>query len=271
MRDSNQQPAGPDDFDDDEPPLPLHQHWLRVEQKPRNLELFEQNAPPPISRQLSSSIPPTRQPSQTFQPPPPPSRQPLYAPLTIQASFAQNDDANIINFSDADFAASAFTALPTQQGRGRPRKTPLPTVAEHTDSLATPLADGGGEGQSPDAAAEAEQENIQVNFIKEQDDWVMVLRQKSKQKLPKTTFPHWNKEMRGNFKAWGDPYKCILTNQNFPVPVAALLPAVAPPALPSPFVPSPIILLPPSVNVVLSPAFVPQQPQGPRFGGALTF
>ena len=94
-----------------------------------------------------------------------------------------------------------------------------------------------GEGQSPDAAAETGQENIQVNFIEEQGDWVMVLRRKSKQKLPKTTFLYWNKEMRGNFKAWGDPYKCISTDQNFPVPVAAPLPAVAAPALPPPFVP----------------------------------
>ena len=77
--------------------------------------------------------------------------------------------------------------------------------------------------------------------------------------------------MRGNFKAWGDPYKCISTDQNFPVPVAAQLPAVAALALPPPFVPLPIILLPPPVNVVLPPAFVPQQPQGPRFGGLPAF
>ena len=55
----------------------------------------------------------------------------------------------------------------------------------------------------------------------------------------------------------GDIYKCILTNQNFPVPVAAPLPAVAPPALPPP----PLIILPPlPVNVVPPPAFVPQFP-----------
>ena len=99
----------------------------------------------------------------------------------------------------------------------------------------------------------------------------MVLRRKSKQKLPKTSFPHWNREMRGNFKAWGDPYKCISTDQNLPVPIAAPLPAVAAPALPPPFVPPPIILPPPPVNVVLPPAFVPQQPQGPRFGGPPAF
>ena len=257
LQDSNLQPAGPDDFDDDESPPPLHQHWLRGERKPRNFELFDQISPPPVSRQSSPSIPPTRQPSQNFQPPPPPSRQRLFALPTRQASFARNDDAQIINFSDADFAASTFQAPPPQRGRGRPRKNLLPTVAEPTDSSATPPAEGGGEGQSPDAAAETGQENIQVNFIEEQGDWVMVLRRKSKQKLPKTTFLYWNKEMRGNFKAWGDPYKCISTDQNFPVPVAAPLPAVAPPALPPPFVPLPIILPPPPVNVVLPPAFVP--------------
>ena len=194
-----------------------------------------------------------------------------FAPPTRQASFARNDDGQIINFSDADFAASAFTAPPPRRGRGQPRKNPLPTVAEPTDSSATPPAEGGGEGQSPDAAAETGQENIQVNFIEEQGDWVMVLRQKSKPKPPKTTFPHWNREIRGNFKAWGDPYKYISTDQNFPVPVVALLPAVAPPALPPPFVPPPIILPPPPVNVVPPPAFVPQQPQGPRFGGVPAF
>ena len=61
----------------------------------------------------------------------------------------------------------------------------------------------------------------------------------------------------GEFQGMGDIYKCILTNQNFPVPVAAPLPAVAPPALPPP----PLIILPPlPVNVVPPPAFVPQFP-----------
>ena len=57
--------------------------------------------------------------------------------------------------------------------------------------------------------------------------------------MPKTSFPHWNREMRGNFKAWGDPYKCVSTDQNFPVQIAAPLPAVAVPALPPPIVPPP--------------------------------
>ena len=130
--DSNQQPAGLDYFDDDDVPPPLHQHWLRGEQKPRNFELFEQNALPPVSRQSSSSIPPTRQPSQTFQPPPPTSRQPSFAPPTRQASFARSDDAQIINFSDADFAASAFTAPPPRRGRGRLRKNPLLLLSQLT-------------------------------------------------------------------------------------------------------------------------------------------
>ena len=70
LQDSNQEQPGPEDYDDDDvPPPPPHQHWLRGEQKPRNFELFEQVAPPPVSRQSSSLIPPTRQPSQTFQPP----------------------------------------------------------------------------------------------------------------------------------------------------------------------------------------------------------
>ena len=106
MRDLIREQPGPDDYEDDDvPPPPPHQHWLRGEQKPRNFELFKQVAPPPVSRQSSSAIPPTRQPSQTF--PPPPSRQPSFAPPTRQASFARNNDAQIINFSDADFAASA--------------------------------------------------------------------------------------------------------------------------------------------------------------------
>ena len=47
--------------------------------------------------------------------------------------------------------------------------------------------------------------------------------------------------MRGNFRAWGDPYKCVSTDQNFPVQIAAPLPAVAVavPALPPPIVPPP--------------------------------
>ena len=67
LRDLNQQPAGPDDFNDDDVPPPLHQHWLRGERK--------------VSRQSSSSIPPARQPSQTFQPPPPPSHRLLRRPV----------------------------------------------------------------------------------------------------------------------------------------------------------------------------------------------
>ena len=145
---------------------------------PEILNFLNRMLRPLFHNKSSSSILPTRQPSQTFQPPPSPSQQPSFALLTRQASFAQNDDANIINFSDPDFAASAFTAPPPRRGRGQLRKTPLPTVAEHTDSLATHPAEGGGEGQSPDEAAEAEQENIQVNFIEEQGDWVMLLRQK---------------------------------------------------------------------------------------------
>ena len=84
-------------------------------------------------------------------------------------------------------------------------------------------------------------------------------------KLPRTAFLKWNKEMRWNFKAWGDPYKSISTDENFPVQVAAPLPAVARPPNP------PFVLLMSPMNVVLLPAFAHQQPQGPRFRGALHF
>ena len=51
------------------------------------------------------------------------------------------------------------------------------------------------------------QGDIQVNLIDNHGDWVMVITQKSQKSLPE-----WNKEMRNNFKAWGDPYKCISTD-----------------------------------------------------------
>ena len=158
--------------------------------------------------------------------------------------------------TDDDFPINVDPSfLAPKRGQGRPRKTqtpasqfpPLapPTVRPPpiTEGItlhlgrALPATQGGGNVASDQISA-PQNADVQFSMIKDQGDWVMVVKKKKNKQLPK-----WSKSQNKNFSLFGDTYKMILCDYEDPVqvsippnpvvvfPPAPLLPAPTPAAL----------------------------------------
>ena len=105
-----------------------------------------------------------------------------------------------------------------------------------------PAAQGGGNVAS-DQISVLQNADVQVSMIKDQGDWVMVVKKRKNKQLPK-----WTKSQNKNFSLFGDTFKMILCDHEDPVQVA--------------IPPNPVVIFPP-VPPLPAPVPPPSPPPSP--------